>query len=286
MYILFPMKKISSNTVKITKDTSDILKLYHQEIRNIDEISKKQETEMFHEYQTTKCPKIKELLINNNLRFVINVAKYYHNSSFYQLSDIISSGNIGLIKAVEEFDPSKGYKFSTYAVWWIKQAILEGIAKESKTIKQPIKQHSINQKYLELKNNFYNKYGFDPNIDDIKDDLIEETASEVIAKSVSAIDDNNILSIHTIINSSEEINYEDMLPTSILNDEFIYLNTDLNSLNFKRLTKIEKLIINYKYGLNDKPELSFNQISKLLSMSEKDIKKIHDKSLNKIKNDL
>jgi len=280
------MKKISSNTIKITKDTSDILKLYHQDIRNIDEISKKQETEMFYEYQTTKCPKIKELLIINNLRFVINVAKYYHNSSFYQLSDIISSGNIGLIKAVEEFDPNKGYKFSTYAVWWIKQAILEGIAKESKIIKQPIKQHSINQKYLELKNNFYNKYGFDPNIDDIKDDLIEETASEVIAKSVNAIDDNNILSIYTTVNSSEEINYEEMLPTSVLNDEFIYLNSDLKSLSLKGLNKIEKLIINYRYGLSDKPELSFNQISKLLNMSEKDIKKIHDKGINKIKNDL
>ena len=280
------MKKISSNTIKITKDTSDILKLYQYEIRNIDEISKTQETKMFFEYQTTKCPKIKELLINNNLRFVINVAKYYHNSSFYQLSDLISSGNIGLIKAVEEFDPSKGYKFSTYAVWWIKQAILEGIAKESKLIKQPIKQHSTNQKYLDLKNDFYNNYGFEPNIDDIKDKLSEETASEVLAKSVSAIDDNNVLSIHMKINSTEEVNYEEMLPSSVLNDEFIYLNTDLKSLNLKSLNKIEKLVINYSYGLDDKPELSFNQISKLLNMSEKEIKKIHDNSLKKIKNDL
>jgi RNA polymerase primary sigma factor len=280
------MKKISSNTIKITKDTSDILKLYHQDIRNIDEISKKQEVEMFCEYQITKCPKIKQLLINNNLRFVINVAKYYHNSSFYQLSDLISSGNIGLIKAVEEFDPYKGYKFSTYAVWWIKQAILEGIAKESKIIKQPIKLHSVNQKYLELKNDFYNKYGFDPNIDDIKEKLSEETASEIIAKSVNAIDDNNILSIHNTVSSSEEISFEEILPSSILNDDYIYNNTDLKSLNLKSLNKIEKLVINYYYGLNDKPELSFNQIGKLLHMSEKDIKKIHDKSLNKIKNDL
>lgn len=280
------MKKISSNTVKITKDTSDILKLYQYEIRNIDEISKTEETKMFFEYQSTKCPKIKEQLINNNLRFVINVAKYYHNSSFYQLSDLISSGNIGLIKAVEEFDPSKGYKFSTYAVWWIKQAILEGIAKESKLIKQPIKQHSTNQKYLELKNDFYNNYGFDPNIDDIKDKLPEETATEVLAKSVSAIDDNNVLSIHMRINSAEEVNFEEMLPTSVLNDEFIYINSDLKSLSLKGLNKIEKLIISYSYGLNDKPELSFNQISKLLNMSEKEIKKIHDNSLKKIKNDL
>jgi RNA polymerase sigma factor (sigma-70 family) len=280
------MKNINSNFVKITKDTSDSLRLYHQEIRNLDEINKKKETELFIEYRQTRCPKIKELLVNNNLRFVINVAKYYHNSSFYELTDIISSGNIGLIKAVEDFDPNKGYKFSTYAVWWIKQAILEGIAKESKIIKQPIKLHSVNQKYLKIKNEFYNKYGFDPNIDDIREDLDEETASEIIAKSVNAIDDNNILSIYNSINNFDEFKFEEMLPTSILNDEFIYLNTDLNSMNLKNLNNIEKLIICYSYGLDDKPELSFSQISKMVSKSEKEVKKIHDNAIKKIKNDL
>jgi len=280
------MKNINSNFVKITKDTSDSLRLYHQEIRNLDEINKKKETELFIEYRQTRCPKIKELLVNNNLRFVINVAKYYHNSSFYELTDIISSGNIGLIKAVEDFDPNKGYKFSTYAVWWIKQAILEGIAKESKIIKQPIKLHSVNQKYLKIKNEFYNKYGFDPNIDDIREDLDEETASEIIAKSVNAIDDNNILSIYNSINNFDEFKFEEMLPTSILNDEFIYFNTDLNSMNLKNLNNIEKLIICYSYGLDDKPELSFSQISKMVSKSEKEVKKIHDNAIKKIKNDL
>jgi RNA polymerase primary sigma factor len=280
------MKKINSNTVKITKDASETIKLYQQEIRNIEEIPKNVEIKLFCEYQVTKCSQIKQLLINNNLRFVINIAKYYHNSSFYQLSDLISTGNIGLIKAVEQFDPHKGYKFSTYAVWWIRQSILEGIAKESKAIKQPIKLHSVNQKFIELKNNFYNKYGFEPNVDDIRDDLGEETASEIIAKSINAIDDNNIISIHTKLNSFEELNYEDILPTSVLNQESIYLDVDLKSLTFSSLNKIEKIIIGYTYGLSDKPELSFNQISKIISKSEKEVKKIHDNAIKKIKNDL
>jgi RNA polymerase primary sigma factor len=280
------MKKINSNTVNITKDTSETIKLYQQEIRHIEEIPKNEEIKLFCEYQLTKCSNLKQLLINNNLRFVINIAKYYHNSSFYQLSDLISTGNIGLIKAVEEFDPHKGYKFSTYAVWWIRQSILEGIAKESKVIKQPIKLHSVNQKFIELKNIFYNKYGFEPNVDDIKDDLGEETASEIIAKSVNAIDDNNIVSIYTKLNSFEELNYEDILPTSILNQESIYLDIDLSSLTFSSLNKIEKLVIAYTYGLNDKPELSFNQISKIIRKGEKEVNKIHDNAIKKIKNDL
>lgn len=280
------MKKINSNTVKITKDTSEILKLYYQEIRNIEVIDKKTELDMFFKYRETKCPKIKKLLIKNNLRFVINISKYYDNSDFYELNDIINTGSIGLIRAVEDFDPNKGFQFSTYAVWWIRQSILEGIAKESKAIKQPIKLHSVNQKFIELKNSFYNKYGFEPNVDDIKDDLGEETASEIIAKSINAIDDNNIVSIHCKLNSFEELNYEDILPTSILNQESIYLDTDLKSLTFSSLNKIEKLIIGYKYGLSDKPELSFNKISKMISKTEKEVKKIHDNAIKKIKNDL
>ncbi len=280
------MKTINSKSIKITKDTSDILKLYFQDIRKIGDIPKEKEMELFHEFYKTKCPKIKKLLINNNLRFVLNVSKHYHNGDFYELSDIVSSGNIGLIKAIEQFDPNKGFKFSTYAVWWIKQSILEGIAKESKMIKQPIKSHSTNQKFIELKNKFYNDYGFEPNIEDVRDEIGEETASEILAKSINAIDDNNIISMHKNTNNYDDLSYSEILPTSILNDSFIYSSIDIHNLKFKNLNKIEKVIIYYKYGFNDKPELSFNQISELLNMKEVEIKKIHDKALTKIKNDL
>jgi len=102
------MKKIDSKTIKISKDSADILKFYYQEIRKIKPISKDEEIKLFSEYQKTKCLKIKNLLIKNNLRFVLNVSKHYHSSYFYELSDIITSGNIGLINAVEEFYPDKG----------------------------------------------------------------------------------------------------------------------------------------------------------------------------------
>ena len=280
------MKKINSKSVNITKDTSEILKFYYQEIRKIKPISKDEEIKLFYKYQETKCHKIKELLINNNLRFVLNVAKHYQNSHFYELGDIVSSGNIGLIKAVEEFDPKKGFKFSTYAVWWIKQAILDGITKESKMIKQPIKQHTLNKKYLDLKNEFYNKYGFDPNVDDIKEELEKITATEILAKSITAIDDNNIHSISEPLRKVDEISYEDLLISSIMDDEKILLNIDFKRIKLDKLNKIQKLILSYTYGFNDKPELSFKQISEIINMSEKEIKKIHDSALKIINNDL
>ena len=280
------MKKINSKSVKLSKDSTEILKFYYQEIRKIKPISKDEELGLFYKYQETKCPQIKQLLINNNLRFVLNVSKHYQSGYFYELSDIISSGNIGLIKAVEQFDPQKGFKFSTYAIWWIKQSILDGISKESKMLKQPIKQHSINKKYLDLKNNFYNKYGFDPNIDDIKDDLGETTANEIIAKSISAINDNNIYSINIEISSSEGLTYEDVLYSKLMDDEQIITAIDYKKINLKKLNKIQKLVLSYSYGFDDKPELSFKQISDIINMSEKEIKNIHDTTLRIIKNDL
>ncbi len=241
---------------------------------------------LFFEYQKTKCPEIKKLLINNNLRFVLNVSKYYHNGYFYELNDIINTGTIGLIRAVEDFDPYKGFQFSTYAVWWIKQSILEGIGKESKMIKQPIKSHTVNQKFLKARNKFYNQYGFEPTIDDIREDIGENTASEILAKSINAIDDNNIVSINTSLNSDEGLNYEDLLLTTIMDENFIYSLSDLNNINFKKLNIIEKLIICYTYGFDEKPELNFKQIGNLLNIKEKEIKKIHDKALKIIGNDL
>jgi RNA polymerase sigma factor (sigma-70 family) len=284
------MKKINSKSVKITKDTSEILKFYYQEIRKIKPIRKDEEVKLFYKYQETKCPKIKELLINNNLRFVLNVAKHYQNSQFYELGDIVSSGNIGLIKAVEEFDPKKGFKFSTYAVWWIKQAILDGITKESKIIKQPIKQHTINRKYLDLKNEFYNKYGFEPNVEDIIDYLNTNTANAIIAKSVSAINENNILSLDMQINKSvkqsDGLTFDEILPSSIMDDERIIFDIDCKSIKLNKLSKIQKIILSYTYGLNDKPELSFKQISDIINMPEREIKNIHDSALKIINNDL
>jgi RNA polymerase primary sigma factor len=280
------MKSINSKSVKITKDTSESLKIYYQEIRNIKLISKKDEMDLFFEYQKTKCAEIKKLLINNNLRFVLNVSKYYHNGYFYELNDIINTGTIGLIRAVEDFDPHKGFQFSTYAVWWIRQSILDGIAKESKMIKQPIKAHSVNQKFIKARNKFYNEYGFEPTIDDIREDIGENTASEILAKSINAIDDNNIVSINTSLNSDEGLNYEDLLLTTIMNENFIYSLSDLNKINLMKLNKIEKLVIYYTYGFDENPELNFKQIANLINIKEKEIKKIHDRALKIIGNDL
>jgi RNA polymerase primary sigma factor len=280
------MKKIDSKTIIISKDSADILKFYYQELRKIKSIPKDEEIKLFFEYRETKCEKIKNLLINNNLRFVLNVSKHYHSGYFYELSDIISSGNIGLIKAIEQFDPYKGFKFSTYAIWWIKQSILDGIGKESKMLKQPIKQHSVNKKYLELKNNFYNKYGFDPNIEDISEELGEITASEIIAKSISAINDNNIFSLSTEINSAENLTFDDILSSSLMDDNKIISDIDLNSINFNKLTKMQKLVLSYLYGFENKPELSLKQIADILNMSEKNVKNILEKAFKTIKNDL
>ena len=157
-------------------------------------------------------------------------------------------------------------------------------------IKQPIKQHTINKKYLDLKNDFFNKYGFEPNVEDIFEDLNTNTANEIIAKSVSAINENNILSLDTTLNNfsyeSDSVTFEELISSSLMDDEKIILNVDFKRIKLNNLNKIQKLILSYTYGFNDKPELSFKQISDIINMSEKEIKKIHDSALKIINNDL
>jgi RNA polymerase primary sigma factor len=280
------MKKINSDSIKLAKFPSETLKMYYQEIRKIKLIPKNEELELFIEYRKNKCPKIKNLLINNNLRFVLNISKHYQNSNFYEIGDVISSGNIGLIRAIEDFDPHKGFKFSTYAVWWIRQSILDSIIKESKIIKQPIKQHLINKKFLDLKNDFYNKYGFEANVEDVYDDLNLTTANNIIAKSISAINENNIISLNTKLDKNNDLTFEDTISSSLMDEDKILFNVDAKKITFNKLNKIQKLIISYTYGFNDIPELSFKEISKIIKISEREIRNIHNSTIKKLINDL
>jgi RNA polymerase primary sigma factor len=275
------MKNINSKKQLITKKTSECLDLYFDEIKQIKPLTLEEEKKLFEEYKNTKSEIVKEKLVKNYLKFVVNVAKHYDNSNFYTIEDLISIGNIGLIKAIEMFDITKGYKFMTYAVWWIKQSIIDGIINESKAIKNPTNAHMFNKKFLKLRNDFFNKHGYEPLVEDLIDDL-DNINPKILQASVSSIDENNFFSLSKNTNNDSETTYEDLLIDSCYNEESLHYNIMSKKINFLNLNKIEKLIIKLKYGLDFNPELSFNQISDKLKLSEEKIISIHDKGIKKI----
>lgn len=114
----------------------NILAMYLKEINNIPMISHEEEIELAQKAQSGDTV-AKNKLVNSNLRFVVNVAKKYQNHGL-DLTDLISEGNIGLLTAVEKFDPSKGYHFISYAVWWIRQSILKAVCEKSRSIRLPL----------------------------------------------------------------------------------------------------------------------------------------------------
>lgn len=119
----------------MTQD-ENILAMYLKEINNIPMISHEEEIELAQKAQSGDTA-AKNKLVNSNLRFVVNVAKKYQNHGL-DLTDLISEGNIGLLTAVEKFDPSKGYHFISYAVWWIRQSILKAVCEKSRSIRLPL----------------------------------------------------------------------------------------------------------------------------------------------------
>lgn len=178
------MKKISVGQKSITNKDSDSLNLYFKEINRHDLISSEEEIELAKRIKNGDS-KAKQRLVNSNLRFVITVAKQYQNQGLL-LCDLIAEGNVGLIKAAEKFDETKGYKFITYAVWWIKQSIIKALSEHGKSVRLPMNKIDTKSKIAKAKKFLRNELDRDPSIEEIAEYLNEEV--HFIQK---AIDSNN-----------------------------------------------------------------------------------------------
>lgn len=173
-----PLKITNSITTRSTK----YLKCYFNEINNeiTEPLTFQEEQKQFAALQNG-CPRAKNIIIRANLRFVISVAKKYEKGNpCFELGDLINVGNIGMIKAVERFDYTKGHKFISYAVWWIRQAIQEEIKALSGTIKIPNNARSLQTMQEAFIQKFYSKNGYRPTIHQIAEALQEKVFNVMI----------------------------------------------------------------------------------------------------------
>jgi len=225
-----------------------------------------------------------EKLIKTNLRFVISVAKQYQNMGL-EFEDLISEGNIGLIKAAHKFDETKGFKFISYAVWWIRQSILKSIASKSRVVYLPL--NKINM-VIKVKKT----------IVELEKDLLREPTNMEIAKEldmdIKVVNDcvnysNKHISMDKPINeegdnlysvfenSTSEKPDQEMMNESIKQN----INTVLSTV-----TDREQFILTKHFGLNDEVSMSLEEISELLNLSKERIRQIKQKALSKIKNSM
>lgn len=264
----------------------ELEQIYFSEIIKYPLLTKEQEVELFNRYNSGD-ETAKELLIKHNLRIVVSIAKNflnkYHGS--LQFLDLISEGNLGLIRAVEKFDVSKGYKFSTYAVWWIRQSINSSIKRNGKIIRLPFYVYSAKNKIDKTRIELEAKLNREPTTEEI---------AEAMNIPVTTVDEINnamqdIVSLNEPLDCGENSDeFGDLIPSD---DESVetkaeqkFLQSDiLNICHKAKLSEMEILVLIEYYGIKTYPK-NFTEIGKKYNKTRERIRQIHGKAIEKLLN--
>lgn len=243
---------------KITDRSSKSLTIYLKEVAHYDILAPEKEAELFHAYKNGD-KKAKELLIKSNLRFVISVAKQYITKGI-DVEDLISEGNIGLLTALASFDETKGFKFCSYAVWWIRQYISNAVTNNSRMIRLPASQVNLLSKLQKAIQKFEQTNFYTPSIEELA--YITEIDPIVIYKVLF----NQPISTNTTV--SGDVTIEGVLQSSNITDADLekedfrnIVDRLLNNLKNER----DKQIIKYYYGIDCEPH-SLESISELIGL--------------------
>lgn len=264
-------------TKQITNRDTKSLEKYFQEISKLDMVTVDEEVELAKRIREGDQVALNKL-VNANLRFVVSVAKQYQGSGL-RLSDLINEGNVGLVKAAQRFDETRGFKFISYAVWWIRQSILQAISQLSRLVRLPLNKigeiSKINKVFSSLEQNYQRP----PNAVEIAKEL-DMSASQVkgalknTGKHLSMdapFAEGESSNLYNVI-SSKEANRPDakMMQES--------LSSDIKQL-LKNLPARESEIIRLYYGIGEKTPLSLSEIGELFDLSRERVRQIREKAI-------
>lgn len=267
-------------TKSITNRESDSLDKYLQEIGHEELISVEEEVELAQRIKKGDR-KALEKLTKANLRFVVSVAKQYQNQGL-SLPDLINEGNVGLIKAAEKFDETRGFKFISYAVWWIRQSILQAIAEQSRIVRLPLNQVGSVNKINRVLNKFEQEHERRPSIDEIADnvdiphDKIEE-AMKVNSRHVS---------VDAPFADGEDNSLLDVLPNndSPMADRKLVLESLREEINraLQTLNERERNIIEAFFGINQQ-EMTLEEIGDKYGLTRERVRQIKEKAIRRLR---
>lgn len=221
-------------------------------------------------------------LTRANLRFVVSVAKQYQNQGL-SLSDLINEGNIGLIKAAKRFDETRGFKFISYAVWWIRQAILQALAEQSRIVRLPLNRVGTLHKIGKVSSSLEQEFGREPSPDEIAKEL-ELTEMEV---SDTLKISNSHLSLDAPFSVSEDNSLMDVLEDEFQPSPDEALLTDSLKLEIERaldsLTAREAEVINLYFGLNHEKALTLEEIGARFGLTRERVRQIKEKAIRRLR---
>ena len=269
-------------TKSITNRESQSLEKYLQEIGKVDLLTPEEEVDLAKKIKEGDQEAL-EKLTKANLRFVVSVAKQYQNQGL-SLSDLINEGNLGLIKAAQRFDETRGFKFISYAVWWIRQSILQALAEQSRIVRLPLNKvgslNKINRAFSELEQEFEREPSSDELAEllDITSEEVETTlgvAARHVSMDAPFVDgeDNSLLDV--IENSGTpgtdtKLEYAESLRREIERS----LNT---------LTERQCDVIKLYFGIGVEHPMSLEDIGEKFGLTRERVRQIKDKAINKLR---
>jgi RNA polymerase primary sigma factor len=268
-------------TQSITNRESQSLDKYLHEIGKVDLITAEEEVILAQKIREGDQAAL-ERLTKTNLRFVVSVAKQYQNQGL-TLGDLINEGNLGLIKAAKRFDETKGFKFISYAVWWIRQSILQAIAEQSRIVRLPLNQVGSLSKISKAFSKLEQEFEREPSPDELATTL--ETTVDKISDTLS--NSGRHVSMDAPFVQGEENTLLDVLENSDTpNTDSILINESLSEeikRSLSTLTEREREIVTLFFGLGTNHPLSLEEIGEKFNLTRERVRQIKDKALQRLR---
>lgn len=267
-------------TKSITNRESASLDKYLQEIGREDLITVEEEVDLAQRIRKGDRAAL-EKLTRANLRFVVSVAKQYQNQGL-SLPDLINEGNLGLIKAAEKFDETRGFKFISYAVWWIRQSILQALAEQSRIVRLPLNQVGSLNKISKALSKFEQENERRPSVDEISEqtDLPEDKVGEAMLANTRHVsvdapfidgEDNSLLDV--LVNDDAPLADRQLVAESLRSE----ISNVLQTLNER-----ERSVIKAFYGIGE-PEMTLEEIGNKYGLTRERVRQIKEKAIRRLR---
>ena len=269
-------------TKSITNRESQSLEKYLQEIGKVELIGPEEEVKLAVRIRQGD-QKALEKLTKANLRFVVSVSKQYQNQGL-SLPDLINEGNLGLIKAAQRFDETRGFKFISYAVWWIRQSILQALAEQSRIVRLPLNKVGLTNRIQKAYSQLEQEYEREPSVEELAELLnidIEEVSSSIgitarhvsVDTPLSEGEDSTLIDVLENPNAEraeKKIEYDDSLKQEI-------------ERSLKSLTERQKEVICFFFGIGTDHPMSLEDIGERFNLTRERVRQIKDKAITKLR---
>lgn len=269
----------SINTNRVNTAESGALSMYLRDIEKIPLLDRDEELDLALKAKNGDS-KARERLVNGNLRFVVSIAKQFQNRGL-PLIDLISEGNIGLLTAIDKFEPEKGYHFISYAVWWIRQSILKAIGEKSRMIRLPMNKSADLIQVLHAKSEIEKVGSDDATIEQIAEQCGMEAQDVLELMQMS----REVSSLDAPVNREEDTSFGDFIESDGPRPEEIVMDKNMKeSVNriLETLPEKERGIIKLRFGLDNQDAMSLKEVGEIYNLTKERIRQIEKKVLNNL----